>query len=339
MRYPGGEPLTMAVRNDTLFLADEEDVVDADGWTVRLMVAKATFDIEGELKLTPAKDQRPIRETPLWAKEPGRSSLIEEGDWAPMKPATDIAVIGSIRPLRGHAAYELMAEFRVGRWQKAMRVIGDRLISNGPFGPSIGQPEPFVAMPILWERCFGGTTATGRLCPENPIGRGYLDPEELDDPLGRCMPNLETAARPAAINRGDPSGLGWIDRGWAPRPRYAGTYDDRWMKTRMPLLPLDFDHRFFHGVPPDMIYPGYLQGGEPVSVMGCRLDGPRQFALPTFAVSFRGRLRTGQFVRPAMLDTLLLDLDTSRVTLVWRAKIRIATNEREGDTILQVVAD
>jgi hypothetical protein len=67
---------------------------------------------------------------------------------------------------------------------------------------------------------------------------------------------------------------------WQPRAGFAGTYDDNWQQTRAPYLPDDYNPRFMNVAPPDLIYPGYLQGGEAVRVIGMHPAGDLGFALP-----------------------------------------------------------
>lgn len=328
--------VNMTVLHDTPFLADDEDLRDSDGSHVRLMVLKATFEIGKNGNLTPSENQRPIAAGPVWLGEPGRSSLIEDGDWALKKPSADIAIVGHIRPPHCQPVRQLLARFSIGHWTKTVRVVGDRPILAGAFTMQVGDPLPFTSMPIMWERSFGGTSADGRQHRCNPIGRGLVDRKDLEDADGRFMPNFENPELPSRINGGESTGLGFIDCGWEPRIHYAGTYDEDWIRHRMPLFPKDFDHRFFNASPPDMVYPGHLKGGEIGLLEGCCPDGPLKFTLPRMSVYFAGKRRSGIFECEAVMDTLLLDLDRLCLSCVWRAKVAIAANEREYDVRAEV---
>ena len=48
----------------------------------------------------------------------------------------------------------------------------------------------------------------------------------------------------------------------------------------MPLLPLDFDPRYFQVVPPHQQLPSRLSGGEEVRIAGMRPEGALQFEVP-----------------------------------------------------------
>ncbi len=44
-----------------------------------------------------------------------------------------------------------------------------------------------------------------------------------------------------------------------------GLADEVWNKTRKPLLPKNFDRRYFNAAAPGLVAPGYLKGDEPVA--------------------------------------------------------------------------
>ncbi|KMK69027.1 DUF2169 domain-containing protein [Puniceibacterium sp. IMCC21224] len=323
----------MTILNATPFRDDEEDIRDLDGGHARIFLLKATFAIGADGSLAPSETQRDICEGPSWLGALGASSMIEDSDWAPVKHTTDIAIIGSIHAPRDHVATMLTPSFRIGRWHKRIRVTGDRRIHREIGGSHVDQPRPFRAMPIAWERCFGGKTSTGKVLAENPIGCGQIP---ADSHTPSIMPNFERPDAPCSPGHGTPDGLGFVDRGWKPRIAFAGSYDDTWMTYRRPLWPLDIDIRYFNSSRADMTYPGFLQGGERVALSQCLPGGDLQMSLPRMRIAFEGRLRRGRFQVPGVLDTCLIDLDAPSLTLVWRAKVRIAANENESDVRLVV---
>src|SRR5207245_5439853 len=104
------------------------------------------------------------------------------------------------------------------------------------------------------------------------------------------------------------------------RASFAGTYDDAWAGARAPLLPKDFDRRFFNAAAPGLVAPGYLRGDEPVLVRNVTREGTLSFALPGVAPP-RARLeqRQGEDVEITMrIDTVVVDTDAWRVFLIWR---------------------
>jgi hypothetical protein len=91
---------------------------------------------------------------------------------------------------------------------------------------------------------------------------------------------------------------------------------------RSPYLPLDFDRRFFQVAPPGLVAPAYLRGGEAVEVRGATPSGLLRFQLPLASVRVTFMLDDAPQVRPADLDTVLIEPDAGRVVLVWRSALR-----------------
>ena len=117
--------------------------------------------------------------------------------------------------------------------------------------------------------------------PRNPVGRGIVGRDGVPAD-GQPLPNLEDpkALLSAPTDRPTPACFAPIAPTWLPRRNFAGTYDDAWITSRAPYLPLDFDARFFHVAPPELIAPGFLQGGEPVELAGFTAGPPVRFQLP-----------------------------------------------------------
>ena len=116
------------------------------------------------------------------------------------------------------------------------------------------------------------------------------------------------------------AGFGFVGPEWSPRSALAGTYDAAWEADRAPLLPVDFDRRFFNAAAPGLVAPAYLRGDEPVLVRGATKEGTASFSLPGVPPP-RVRLepRQGPDVEiAAVLDTVVVDADARRVHLHWR---------------------
>ena len=185
-------------------------------------------------------------------------------------------------------------------------------------------PRPFLNMPLAYERAFGGWDARPGEAekqdwePRNPVGTGFaVSPEHS---IGSKAPNVEY---PGSLvrsweDRPEPAGFGPIAHHWSPRVELAGTYDEKWMNERFPLVPGDFDDRFYQCAPPDQQISGYLTGGEPVELTNLTPGGFLSFRLPTVAMSFMthfyGRQGSGH---QAVLNTIILEPDVPRVMMVW----------------------
>lgn len=140
---------------------------------------------------------------------------------------------------------------------------------------------------------------------------------------GQPVPNLETSGHPI-MTIGDeppPAGFGYIGPSWQPRVSFAGTYDEAWQRSQAPYLPKDFDPQFLHAVAVDQIYPGRLQGGEPVQLIGASPVGVQRFAVPICDLAAEVHV-AGAVERPTLhLETLLLEPDQDRFSMLWRGAV------------------
>jgi hypothetical protein len=119
------------------------------------------------------------------------------------------------------------------------------------------------------------------------------------------------------------AGFGPFVRVWMPRRKHAGTYDAAWEKERQPLPPRDFDERFHQCAPEDQQVPGYLRGGESVELFNLSPSGYLKFALPKVALRFETRLGNEVVEHRAVLHTVVLQPDVSRVTMLWHTALPV----------------
>jgi hypothetical protein len=300
-------------------------VPDPDGVDSVYAVIKATFTL-GD-KVAPAAEQLPVRPMDEYTAEPGRSSLKAVSDLSLVKPGTDVLLFGSAFAPAGQKVPQTEVTLAVGPVRKTVRVFGDRTWKPGLLGDKATPPIPFDRMPLVWERAFGGTDVTTREPPQmhaenrNPVGAGFFIKDGQKNREGLKLPNLENPKQliSSTRDRPEPMALGPIPGHWEPRRNYAGTYDEAWQKKRAPYLPKDFDARFFQVAPPDQVVPAYLKGGEPVEVLGATPSGVLRFRLPEYRIDVTYRLDDGDHIRPAQLDTVILEPGLARLCLVWRS--------------------
>jgi hypothetical protein len=242
------------------------------------------------------------------------------------KLSTDVVLLG-----HAHAkgATSIDVGLKVGPVQKVVRVFGDRYWVKTGGQIFATKPQHFDKMPLIYERAFGGWDKSNKdektwtFEARNPVGRGFGDPLRYVDEGKVPMPNLEDPNH--LIKRyGEappPAGFGSIAPNWQPRAKYAGTYDKTWDKERKPLLPKDFDRRFFNAASPGLVAPGYLRGNEEVVVVNAAPVTPIRFTLPGVLppicrISLRGN-RTEEV--HTNLDTVTVNTDDMSVSLLWRA--------------------
>jgi hypothetical protein len=101
------------------------------------------------------------------------------------------------------------------------------------------------------------------------------------------------------------------------RRKYAGTYDAAWQAQHFPLLPKDFDLRFFNAAAPELVANGYLLGGERVTLVNLSPRGGDEFVLPTLNVWLRFREGRESVTRQADLWNVLFEPDHDRFCLSW----------------------
>jgi hypothetical protein len=296
---------------------------DPAGVETLYVVAKATFVIRADQVLTLAEPQIPVCQADAYYGEPECSSLKHANELLLAKPGTDVVVAGHGWAPHGRAAPHSAVRVKVAERDKTVAIFGDRTWRRGG---GLSSPQPFEKMPLVYERAYGGRhklASTGAVLaePSNPAGCGFLGRRSPDELIGAPVPNIEDPR--ALITRlGDtppPAGLGPIAPGWLPRRSFVGTYDDKWQKTRAPYLPHDFDVRFFNVATPELTFPRYLVGGEPVQLLGVSPEGPYNFDLPRLAVKVEILINGSTSTPPAHLDTVLFAPDDRAMCLTWRA--------------------
>jgi hypothetical protein len=304
---------------------------DCDGRDLLLIVIAAQFalpepgDHSSRLTLFPTQDPPPMGDEHVGA--PGSSSLRSEGQSAYTKPATDICVWGDACAPQGRPVTAMTVSVRVGPCAVDMRVYGDReWLSAVTIGARPSDPAPFVRVPLVWERAYGGVASASTehapvYEPRNPIGCGLET--DADAAVGKPVPNIE---HPRQIlqklsDRPQPVGVTPVARHWQPRISYAGSYDEVWRRERAPLWPLDFNERFFCSAPEYLQASPHLSGGEPVILQGLHPDGDIGFRLPTLRLGTRSRFTDRTVRTTPTLDGVVIEMDVNRLTMYYRAVV------------------
>lgn len=132
---------------------------------------------------------------------------------------------------------------RVGTLEKTLIVHGDRYwkrLFSGERG--IAGPKPVTSVPLTWKQAYGGEQFE-----HNPLGKGAQE-IPLDDVLVWPLPNVEYPHQlvTSLTSRPKPASFGPLFLAWPQRIAKAGTYDEHYLKTRMPGLPDDIDWHFYN---------------------------------------------------------------------------------------------
>jgi hypothetical protein len=298
--------------------------MDRDGADTLVLMVKASFDIMPDGTVTLAADQRDIEWADVYSGEPGASSVLYESDATWGRTGTDVALLGYAYPKRS-GDHQVDVGVRVGPLLKTARVFGDRYWEGTRATARISPPDPFEKVPLVWERSFGGVDASPDDArhhakeARNPVGRGF-QAKHSNLPLdGLRLPNVEDP-RHLLVNPGDrpaPVGFGFVAKSWMPRVSFAGTYDERWQRTRAPLLPDDYDRRFTIAAADGLWAEQGLPGGEVADLVQVTPAGRLRFTIPTVKLSASYLAK----VPPTNLDMRLvvvcIDVVRMRLTLLW----------------------
>jgi hypothetical protein len=321
-----------SIENETPFAFTTSFAIDEEGRPLLVPLLQATYEIHAGRALSLAAEQLPPSLTgELWGADAATSSYRIEPAFAFIKPATDVALVGHAQAPQ-HPVPDLQVVLRVGPVGKVVRVVGDRLWVRAMGAISATRPQPFERVPLTYERAFGGWDRSlpdpkkHAFEPKNPVGTGFRmhggsfeegvrlpNLEELDDPLHHYGQAIK------------PAGFGFLSPNWQPRASLAGTYDEAWSKDRMPLLPRDFDRRFFSAASAGLVAPGYLAGNEPVLVENASPMGRLSFNLPGLRPpTCRVELARVDAADVEMrLDTVIVDTDNDRVLLLYRGHLAL----------------
>jgi hypothetical protein len=292
------------------------------------VVIKATFDVVPEPKVS--EKQKPVVMGDEHWGEPGTSSIKYASEAHLEKPGTDVVLVGEAHAPHGKPVTELNVGLSVAGRIGGFTVFGDRYWKGGSLVSWPSKPKPFVRMPLVYERAFGGMNTAmaeknGKIYsePRNPVGCGFKGKRSFEEIKKEPLPNLEDRGHHifSPTNRSRPVGFGFIASSWEPRLLYAGTYDQAWQKKRAPYLPGDFDPRFFNAAHSDWVFSRHLVGGEPVRTINLSPRGRLDFRIPRCEFSIEIDI-AGNIVKPvAKLETVLLEPTDERLCLTWRAAV------------------
>ncbi|WP_158442352.1 DUF2169 family type VI secretion system accessory protein [Paracoccus aminophilus] len=287
------------------------------------VVGQFAVEPDGLCRMVPPT---PVNRVQLFAG-PESQRLDAEADFAPFRPRTDIIVTGAALAPEARPARRIEIGIRVGKLAHLLEAHAPSVLRRQARGWQLDQGDAVTEVWTGWDLALGGHDPYGaqdghERHPANPLGKGWLR-DFATLPLDQSL-DLPQILRPGESVQPDaplpaPAGLGYIHPAWQPRQRHAGTYDETWRTRVAPLLPQDFNEAFHQAAAPEMIYPGDLQGGEPVEISGMAPSGLWQLRLPQIILEqdcrFGRTSRTSRF----RLVNLHLDPPSGQIRMVWNA--------------------
>ena len=290
------------------------------------LVAKGTFKLVagGEAKL--AEEQAEFAgDVPYEGDESDNGGPKAEADLiAPMKPKTDFIVVGHCHVPGGQPLPHCQVSAAIGAHVHYLNVFGDRQWL--PDGRLLG-PEPFTSMPLRYERSYGGPGF-----PENPVGQGFVPVVSPEGRSVHALPNIEDPRTPVTRpgSHTFPAGFGVLARTWRFRASKLGTYNDDYVKTRWPGLPLDFDWTHYCSAHPALQIHPYAKGDEALVFSNLHPEHARyECTLPGLRVRGFLDVPQGEAIAlhevPLHLDTVSVDLTNETLTMLWRGVVAVSS--------------
>lgn len=321
---------------------------------------------DGELRL--AREQEDFQWEDAYDGDPHLGVMLRQTDLTPEKPGTDVTFLGNTYAPSGQPSRTWLCSLRIGSLQKTLRVHGKRLwqpvVHDRWAGFSarepkhiledwtLTEPEPVDRVSLSWANAFGGRIP-GTENPEagipidverhNPLGCGIVN-LDMEPDAGPQPAPLITAPGETTLDwhtRYAPQGFGPISPWWRQRQQYTGTYDDDWVQKRHPLLPEDFDPRFWQCADPDLIAIPWLEGDEEYELENLH---PRLIAargrLPGVMLGVHCQREDRDEWHVLNLDGVHFDWrDDERVLITWRARFPLQDAGETTLTLSRVVIE
>ncbi len=316
-----------SLNNKTPFAAERAWVRDKNGAEVWVVALKGTFDFSATGQVTLSEQQLPVILAPEYADD-NNTELLYDTDLPEYKLATDVILNGTAYAPGQQRQKQWMVNLSVGAINKTLLISGKRCWQQDFLNPVISEPELMRSLPLKYCYAFGGKTSPGTdeqsaFYSLNPVGLGYMSakPVAIESPL----PQIEYSSTPIKEWRDKPAPAGFsaIPSHWQARTCFAGTYDDAWENQRHPLLPEDFDPRFFQVAPVDQQAVGFLKGGERVTLTHLTPIDTLSFRLPKASFHLSTRFTNGyKKLHRAQLHTVIIEPDNHRIMMVWHSHLR-----------------
>lgn len=274
------------------------------------------------------------QEQTLWkmlVEAPGGNGSLDE-----MRPKVrGEALVSGFAFVPGGASAPIVApRIEAGSVHKELWVVGDRVWKA--MGAS--DPAPFTKMPLSYDRAFGGEGWA-----DNPGGKGFAPVKNEAGEVTHPLPNIEFAKKLIASprDRPQPAGFGPIDPAWPQRIKKSGTFDKKWIETRYPEMPDDFDPTYFNVAPEDQRIEGYWQGGEPFVLENMHPSRPRiEGVVPDLRarvlVTRRGAPEGALDDVALRCDTLWFFPDAERMIMLFRGGIDVI--DEDASDIIDIIA-
>jgi hypothetical protein len=269
------------------------------------VIVKSTFAFAQDAAMTRAPPQPILRAEVHHGKHPTRSVQFTS-DLVPYLAQADVLFTGHAHARAGGVVQAQLVRLEIFDGAGAQPLLNKALLVQDPKG--------FDRMPLVYERAFGGLGSQ-----DNPLGTGAM--------AGSPEPNIVNPMDPRRV-----ASFGPIGRIWPARKRLLGKTPRASLDADIAELPRDFDWTYYQAAPPEQRI-DYLKGDEWILLEGLhptmsrlqmQLPGARGLAWIDGLADF-GVPEGHEVILNA--DTLRIDGDEQRCTMVWRAAFSVPSVE------------
>ncbi|MBB3457500.1 uncharacterized protein YjbI with pentapeptide repeats [Rhizobium sp. BK313] len=251
---------------------------------------------------------------PMVVEQMPKGAIFDKGQ---LKPKGEMIVVGAALAPGDQPVTGIKVTARLGAIEKRLAVFGDRYWRMTDRGILMTEARPFDRMPIDDQHAFGG--------PDHKLnlrGKGDKARQIVDAGYEAPLPNVEDADRPirSIDDRPLPAGFGPLPPDAAQRMRYAGTYDQHWIKNVSPSKPVDFNPLFHCDAPEDQRFDTHFNGDEAFAVSGMSRGGLHAGRLPHVRLrAFIHRSDDSLAETRMVCDTVTLFPNITKATMAFRA--------------------
>lgn len=286
---------------------------DENGDEVWVVVAKRTWQLQDsnwyEL------EESEIFDDPQYLGESGHSAMKVDHEFAYTKENTDVLIFGKARSLaKKPVVYQECRVLIDGHIDKTIAIRGERVWVEHGRSITLSKPRPFIEKDIDYSCAIGGDI-------RNRIGGGIAssNKELLEQKVPSVFyPGEDWNATGARLRV---AGFGPVPPFFESRQKLAGTFDEDWLENRKPLLPLDFDKRFYQSAPQDQQCRGHLEGGERLVLTGFCHEDAISFRIPKDKYQVVATFKDGSYRADMAIYTVFVDSEDKTVSISYVATI------------------
>jgi hypothetical protein len=296
-----------------------------------------TVCAKGTYRLVPGREAElvaaPLPDTARRGPSLEQSALpdaiaVTQADLVPYKAKVDVLLVGSAFAGTAQPVEALVARLCIGRLDKSVGVIGDRIWVNGPYGLEPSAPKPFKSLALSAE-----------LAPRTPDNPGGFDIARRPEKGALALPNLEAVDDESL--EGQYAAFGPLTPTAASRA--SRVTEDGWAwiaNLGSQPMPPGFDYSFFNIAPLDQRL-DELGSDAKLLLENLSPKHPRlETHLPsTHPTAFVVPPHTGRAAPLALTcDTVWIDTDREVMTLTWRGCLTLSTASTEKQGTVVIVA-